>query len=253
MPRVAVNGIQIECEMFGNLSSRPFLLIIGLGGQLIQWDESLCRDFVSRGHYVIRYDNCDTGLSSKLDQAGEPKIMEALGKIMSGDKSVATYSIEDMADDGAGLLEALGIPAAHICGMSMGGMIAQELALRHPSRVLSLISIYSSTGNPELPQPKPEVLGALITPPPTEREANIEHMLSLFKMIAGPGFPFEENGLGKQCLAPKGCKTLYCLNNADESSRFSSFLCMIAVYLFTYRRVTTIISYLFTYLKYYSR
>jgi pimeloyl-ACP methyl ester carboxylesterase len=211
MSRVAVNGIQIEYETFGNPSSRPLLLIIGLGGQLIQWDESLCQDLASRGYYVIRYDNRDAGLSSKFDQAGEPDIMEALGKIMSGDNSVAAYSMEDMADDAAGLLEALGIPAAHICGMSMGGMIAQTLALRHPSRILSLTSIYSNTGNPKLPQPKPEVLGALITPPPAERAANIEHMLSLFKMIAGPGFPFQEEWIRRtmaasydRCFYPQG-------------------------------------------------
>ena len=211
MPGVTANGIQIEYETFGDPSDRPLLLIIGLGGQLIQWDESLCQNLASRGHYVIRYDNRDTGLSGKFDQAGELNIMEALGKIMSGDKSVATYTIEDMADDAAGLLKALGIPAAHICGMSMGGMIAQTLALRHPSRVLSLTSIYSNTGNPKLPQPKPEVLGALITPPPAEREANTRHMLSLFKMIAGPSFLFEEEWIRRtmaasydRCFYPQG-------------------------------------------------
>ena len=118
--------------------------------------------------------------------------MGTLGKILSGDKSGVPYTIEDMADDGAGLLDALGIPCAHICGMSMGGMIAQTIALRHPSRVLSLTSIYSNTGNPELPQPKPEVLSALFAPPPAERMANIEHMIGVFKMIAGHGFPFDE-------------------------------------------------------------
>ena len=211
MSRAAANGIQIEHETFGKPSGRPLLLIIGLGGQLIQWDESLCRDLAARGHYVIRYDNRDTGLSGKFDQAGEPDIMEALGKIMNGDNSVAAYSMEDMADDAAGLLEALGIPAAHVCGMSMGGMIAQTLALRHPFRVLSLTSIYSHTGNPRLPQPKPEILGALITPPPAEREANIEHMLNLFRMIAGPGFPFEEEWVRRimaesydRCFYPQG-------------------------------------------------
>ena len=192
MPRAAVNGLEIEYETFGNPSDRPLLLIIGLGGQLLQWDENLCRDIASRGHFVIRYDNRDTGLSSKIDKAGEPNFQETLGKIMSGDKSVAPYSIEDMADDAAGLVKALGIPSAHICGMSMGGMIAQTLALRHPSLVLGLISIYSTTGNPRLPQPKPEILAALMTPPPVERAANIEYMLDFFKMIAGPAFPVDE-------------------------------------------------------------
>jgi pimeloyl-ACP methyl ester carboxylesterase len=211
MSRVTANGIQIEYETFGNPKDRPLLLIIGLGGQLIQWDESLCRDLVSRGHYVIRYDNRDTGLSTKFDQEGEPDIMQTLGKILNGDKSDVPYTIEDMADDGAGLLDALGIPATHICGMSMGGMIAQTLALRHPSRVLSLTSIYSNTGNPELPPPQPEVMAALITPPPAERAANIEHMLGIFKMLAGPGFPPDEEWTRRnmaegfdRCFYPQG-------------------------------------------------
>ena len=192
MSTVTANGIQIEYETFGNPSGRPLLLVIGLGGQLIWWDERLCQDLVSRGHYVIRYDNRDTGLSSKFDQAGKPDVMGTMGKILSGDKSSVPYTIEDMADDGAGLLDAMGIPCAHICGMSMGGMIAQTIALRHPSRVLSLTSIYSHTGNPKLPQPKPEVLSALLTPIPTERAAYIEYMLGFHKMFTGHGYPMDE-------------------------------------------------------------
>jgi pimeloyl-ACP methyl ester carboxylesterase len=201
MAKTEANGIQMEYETFGSLSDKPLLLIIGLGGQLLQWDKGLCRDLASRGHYVIRYDNRDVGLSTKFDQTGIPNIVEAIGEILTGDKSVATYSMGDMADDAAGLLDALGIPAAHICGMSMGGMIAQTLALRHPSRVLSLTSIYSNTGNPQLPQPKPEIMEALITPPPAERAANIEHMTNLFRMIAGPGFPFEEEWVRRTAAA----------------------------------------------------
>lgn len=211
MPRVTANGIQIEYETFGNPSDRPLLLIIGLGGQLIQWDEKLCRDLASRGHYVIRYDNRDVGLSTKFDQAGQPDIMKTIGKILDGDKSGVPYTIEDMACDAAGLLNALGITAAHVCGMSMGGMIAQTLALRHPSHVLSLTSIYSTTGNPGLPQPKPEVMTAITTPPPAEREANIEHMFGIFKLIAGPAFPPDEEWTRKimavsfdRCFHPQG-------------------------------------------------
>jgi pimeloyl-ACP methyl ester carboxylesterase len=192
MSRVTANGIQIEYETFGNPSDRPLLLVIGLGGQLIWWDESLCQDLVTRGHYVIRYDNRDTGLSTKFDQAGAPDIMGTFGKILIGDKSSVPYTIEDMADDGAGLLDALGIPRAHICGMSMGGMIAQTITLRYPSRVLSLTSVYSQTGNPKLPQPKPEVMTALLTPIPVERAAYIEYMLGFFKMVTGRGYPMDE-------------------------------------------------------------
>ena len=192
MSSVTANGIQVEYETFGNPSGRPLLLIIGFSGQMIEWDEDLCKDLAKRGHYVIRFDNRDTGLSTKFDGAGVPNIGETIGKIMKGEEIKPPYTLEDMADDGVGLLDALGIQKAHICGMSMGGMIAQTIAIRHPSRVLSLISIYSTTGNRKLPQPKAEVLGLLMSPPPNKRQAYIEHTLKLLKAIAGPGFGVDE-------------------------------------------------------------
>jgi pimeloyl-ACP methyl ester carboxylesterase len=211
MSRITANGIQIEYEAFGNPSGRPLLLIIGLGGQLIFWDEVLCRDLAGRGHYVIRFDNRDAGLSTKFEEGGIPNLVETFGKIMQGEKIIPPYTLDDMADDAAGLLGALGIQKAHICGMSMGGMIAQTVAIRHSSRVLSLISIYSNTGNPELPPPKPEVMELLIAPPPKEREAGIEHMVGVFKSFAGPGFPFDEEWTRKimgesydRCFYPQG-------------------------------------------------
>jgi pimeloyl-ACP methyl ester carboxylesterase len=211
MSRITANGIQIEYETFGNPSGRPLLLIIGLGGQLIFWDEALCRDLAGRGHYVIRFDNRDAGLSTKFEEGGIPNLVETFGKIMQGEKIIPPYTLDDMADDAAGLLGALGIQKAHICGMSMGGMIAQTVAIRHSSRVLSLISIYSNTGNPELPPPKPEVMELLIAPPPKEREAGIEHMVGVFKSFAGPGFPFDEEWTRKimgesydRCFYPQG-------------------------------------------------
>jgi pimeloyl-ACP methyl ester carboxylesterase len=211
MSRVNANGIHIEYETFGNPSGRPLLLIIGLGGQLMQWDEALCRDLAERGHYVIRFDNRDVGMSTKFEEAGVPDLMETFGKVMRGEKIKTPYTVDDMADDAVGLLDALGILKAHICGMSMGGMIAQTIAIRHPSRVLSLISVYSTTGNPQVPPPKPEVMGLLITPPPNEREANIEHMLGFFKTIAGPGFQVDEQWTRRvmaesydRCFYPQG-------------------------------------------------
>jgi pimeloyl-ACP methyl ester carboxylesterase len=192
MAKANANGIQVEYETFGNPSGRPLLLIIGLGEQMIHWDDDLCEDFAERGHYVIRYDNRDVGLSTKFEEAGVPDLMEINGKLMQGEKIRPPYTLEDMADDAVGLLDALGIEKAHICGMSMGGMIAQTIAVRHPSRVLSLISIYSTTGNPKIPQAKPELFGLLVAPPPEEREAFIEHMLGVTKAIAGPGFPVDK-------------------------------------------------------------
>lgn len=192
MPNVIANGIQIEYETFGEPNARPLLLIMGLAGQLILWDEDLCKQLAERGHFVIRFDNRDVGLSSKVEEAGVPDIMQAIEARMLGETIDTPYTIDDMADDSVGLLDALDIEKAHICGISMGGMIAQSVAIRHPRRVSSLISIYSSTGNPELPQPKPEAMEVLLAPPPEEREENIEYTLKLFRTISGHGFPFDE-------------------------------------------------------------
>jgi pimeloyl-ACP methyl ester carboxylesterase len=211
MSSVAANGIQIEYETFGDSSGRPLLLIIGLGAQMIHWDDDLCKDLAARSHYVIRFDNRDVGLSTKFGEAGMPNLPEIFRKILQGEKVKPPYSLDDMANDAVALLDALKIPRAHICGMSMGGMIAQTMAIRHPARVLSLISIYSTTGNPEVPQPKPEIIGLLTTPPPRERQAFIEHMLGVFKTISGPGFPLDEGWtrktIGKsydRCFYPEG-------------------------------------------------
>lgn len=192
MPKANANNIMIEYETFGNPSSPPILLIIGLGGQLVYWDEAFCRQLAEAGLYVIRFDNRDAGLSTKFDEAGTPDIMDVIGKLMSGQKAAPPYTIEDMAADAVGLLDALKIEKAHVCGMSMGGMIAQSLAIRYPRRVLSLTSIYSSTGNPHLPQPKPELMGLLLTPPPKEREPFIQFYLNLFRALTGPRFGFDE-------------------------------------------------------------
>ncbi len=192
MATVDANGIQIEYETFGESESPPMLLVAGLAAQLIFWEDDLCRQLARRGHYVIRFDNRDAGLSSKLAEADVPDIEKTIEALMAGETVKPPYTIEDMADDAVGLLDALDIEKAHICGMSMGGMIAQALAINHPQRVLSLISIYSRTGDPMEPQPKPEAIEVLFAPIPEEREANIAHNLKVFRTIAGPGFPFDE-------------------------------------------------------------
>jgi len=192
MPQAKANKISIEYETFGDPSSPPILLIIGLGAQLIYWDEEFCGQLAETGLYVIRFDNRDAGLSTKFDEAGVPDVMDIIRKLMSGQKVTPPYTIEDMAADAVGLLDALKIDKAHICGMSMGGMIAQSLAIHYPQRVLSLTSIYSTTGNPHLPQPKPEVMGLLLTPPPQEREPFIRFNLDLFRALTGPRFGFDE-------------------------------------------------------------
>jgi pimeloyl-ACP methyl ester carboxylesterase len=192
VPRANANNVSIEYETFGNPSSPAILLIIGLGDQLIHWDEEFCRRLAEAGRYVIRFDNRDAGLSTKFDEAGVPDITDVIGKLMSGRKVTPPYTIEDMAADAVGLLDALKIEKAHICGMSMGGMIAQSIAIKYPRRVLSLISIYSTTGNPHLPQPKPEVMELLFSTPPQEREPFIQYELDIFRKITGPRFGFDE-------------------------------------------------------------
>ena len=153
MAKITANGIQIEYDTFGKRGDQPLLLITGLALQLIHWDEALCEQLARRGHYVIRFDNRDAGLSTKFAEGGKPDIGQIIAARMKGEKIRPPYTIEDMADDAVGLLDALEIGKAHICGMSMGGMIAQTIALNHRQRILSLISIYSQTGNPALPPP----------------------------------------------------------------------------------------------------
>jgi len=195
MTQVEANGIKIEYETFGEPDSPALLLIIGIIGQLTFWDEKLCQQLAQQGHYVIRFDNRDAGLSSKIEEAGVPDIMQTIKAQMNGEAINPPYTIEDMADDAVGLLDTLGIEKAHICGMSMGGMIAQTIAINYPKRVLSLISIYSKTGDPQEPQPEPEARKILLTSPPEERKAYIEHGIKLFSTISGPGFPYDEKWL----------------------------------------------------------
>ena len=191
MPNVTSNGIQIEYDTFGDISSPVLLLIMGGGSQMIYWEVEFCELLAKKGLYVIRFDNRDVGLSTKFEDAGIPDIMAA----MKGESISPAYTLEDMADDAVGLLDALGIEKAHICGASVGGMIAQVVSYRYSERVLSLISIMSSTGNPELPQIEPDILAEVYKTVPDEREAYIEHYVNMWRKLWSPGFPFEENRL----------------------------------------------------------
>jgi pimeloyl-ACP methyl ester carboxylesterase len=197
MTKTTANGIQIEYDTFGQPGEPPLLLIVGLACQLIHWDEALCEQLARRGHYVIRFDNRDAGLSTKFAEGGIPNIGPIIESSLSGVEIRPPYTIEDMADDVVGLLDTLGIEKAHICGISMGGMIAQTIALNHQQRVLSLISIYSHTGNPELPQPTEKALEGLLMPPPIEREANITYTVDVWRTFSGTGFALDEDWLRK--------------------------------------------------------
>jgi len=192
VPNIFANGIQIEYETFGESSSPALLLIAGIGGQMIGWDEEICKEWARKGLYVIRFDNRDAGLSTKMEELGVPDLKAVMAAAANGEKVKAPYTLADMADDAVGLLDALKIDKAHICGISMGGAIAQTIAFRHPSRVRSMTQVYATTGNPRLPMPKPEIMALLLTPPPEGREAYVDYQLKLYKTIAGPGFPFDE-------------------------------------------------------------
>ena len=191
MARAPCNGIELEYEVIGNPADPPVLLIMGLGGQLLAWDDEFVLGLARRGHFVIRYDNRDVGLSTKLEGSPAPPLAELLAKSAAGEVVAVPYLLRDMADDAAALLDHLGIESAHVVGASMGGMIAQSLVLQHPQRVRTLVSIMSSTGNPELPPAKPEAMARLMIPAPAERAGYIEHMLASQRVMSGSGFPLD--------------------------------------------------------------
>ncbi len=188
MPTALSNGIELDYDTFGEAGDPALLLIMGFSVQKISWDEEFCRQLAGRGFFVIRFDNRDVGLSTKIEGGPVPDVMAALG----GDPSSASYHLEDMADDAAGLLDTLGIPAAHVVGASMGGFITQCLAIHHPDKVLSMCSIMSSTGNHGVGQPRPEAMAPLLAPPPRTREEAMERAVEASRVIGSPGYPFDE-------------------------------------------------------------
>jgi pimeloyl-ACP methyl ester carboxylesterase len=186
----AVNGIEIWYETFGDPADPPLLLVMGLGGQAIAWADELCRGFVDRGFFVIRYDNRDVGLSTHLE--GKPDPLAAMQARSEGRPVDAPYSLDDLAADAVGLLDHLGIPAAHVVGASMGGMIAQLVAIEHPERVLTLTSVMSTTGEDDVGQPDPSVLPVLLQPVPEGREGAIEQALRVSAAVGSPEHRDEE-------------------------------------------------------------
>ncbi|MEA2449333.1 MAG: hypothetical protein QOG63_1265 [Thermoleophilaceae bacterium] len=186
-----VGDVTLCYETFGDPADPALLLVMGLGTQMLAWREDFCTELAGRGFFVIRYDNRDVGRSTHFRDVKPPKPMELVTRKF---KRLA-YTLEDMADDGIGLLDQLGIEHAHIVGASMGGMIAQVMALRHPDRVLSLTSIMSTTGGRLVGQPALRVYPFFLGRPPRGREAAIERIVKLFAVVGSPGFDRDEDDL----------------------------------------------------------
>ena len=185
---VKANGIQINYDTFGSPLGAPLLLIAGLGMQMTGWDEQLCQLLAAQGYWVIRFDNRDVGLSTHLNQAGVPDI----AKLFGGEPVEVPYKLIDLAQDAVGLLDALRIEKAHVVGVSLGGMIAQTIAIHFPERVQTLTSIMSTTGDPKLPPPKPQAMMILFTPAPVERHAYLDYQVKVWRTLGGPKFPLDE-------------------------------------------------------------
>lgn len=197
---VQANGIELAYDSFGDAAAPALLLIMGLGTQMIAWDEEFCERLAARGYHVIRFDNRDVGLSTHLAEAAVPDISALLMRSLAGmqiKKGSVPYTLAEMAADAAGLLDALGIASAHVVGASMGGAIAQELALSHPGRVRTLTSIMSTSGAPGLPGPRAEALALLMQPAPIDFDGYVARHQQAMKLLRGTATP-EESELDAQ-------------------------------------------------------
>jgi pimeloyl-ACP methyl ester carboxylesterase len=194
----SANGMRLCYETFGNPADPPLLLIMGLATQMIVWDDDFCTQLAARGFRVIRFDNRDIGLSTKLERARTPSFPEMMLAQATGLRFRVPYTLRDMAADTVGLLDALGIARAHVVGASMGGAIAQEIAILYPDRVLTLTSIMSSTGDPKLPRPTPRALAVLAKKVPLDRAGYVREYVATWRVLAGDHFPFDAERTARQ-------------------------------------------------------
>ncbi len=190
--RVKANNIEINYDTFGDRKNPALLLIMGLACQMILWKDEFCQNLASKGFFVIRFDNRDIGLSSKMLDLPIPNIMRLIAALQQGEHPEVPYKISDMAKDAIGLLDALQIKKVHVVGVSMGGMIAQQMAIEYPNRIKTLTSMSSTTGNPRLPQAKPEAMAVLLTPPSPDKTKNIEDSVKSWRVLHGSKYPFPE-------------------------------------------------------------
>ncbi|MEZ5559708.1 MAG: alpha/beta fold hydrolase [Pseudomonadales bacterium] len=201
MSRITANGISIEYDTFGDPQGRPLLAVMGLGAQMTRWRPEFCRMLADAGHYVIRFDNRDVGLSEKFDAAGVPDMAQIFAQAQAGQPVSAPYSLDDMADDAIGVLDALEIDRAHVCGASMGGMIVQAMAVRHGPRLRSMVSIMSSTGNPDLPGATPEASAALLSPAGTTIDEVLDRAVTVARVIGSPAYPDDPEAIRERARA----------------------------------------------------
>jgi pimeloyl-ACP methyl ester carboxylesterase len=196
--RVQVGQIKLCYETFGERTMPAVLLVMGLNSQMVLWEDEFCEMLAARGYWVIRFDNRDCGRSTVLHDAHVPTRWELLTRSRRG----ASYRLEDMADDAAGLLRELDVGAAHIVGVSMGGMIAQLVAIRHPERSHSLVSIMSTTGNRRVGRPAPSLVPTLLRPARRDRESYIRDFVSTYDAIGSPGYrdPERRRRLAERCF-----------------------------------------------------
>jgi pimeloyl-ACP methyl ester carboxylesterase len=188
-------GIELCYETFGDPADETILLVMGLATQMLAWDERFCALLVERGFHVVRFDNRDVGRSTKLD-APPPNTKQ----IVLRDKKAAAYTLSDMADDAVGLLDHLGVDRAHVVGASMGGMIAQTMAIEHPERVRSLVVIMSNEGGRMKGQPALQAYPVLLGRAPKGREAYADHVAKIFEVIGSPGYPADPDALRKRAM-----------------------------------------------------
>lgn len=188
--QISANGILLEVDDRGPPSGEPLVMIMGLGMQLIAWPDGLVDQLVASGFRVIRFDNRDVGLSQRFDQLGVPNLPAAAMRYTLGMSMTCPYRLADLADDTAALIEAMGLSSAHVCGASMGGMIAQHLAVRHPQRVRSLTLIMTTSGARHLPQPGLKVRLAMMSRPRNSKNLDsvIEHFVGLYGVIGSPAY-----------------------------------------------------------------
>ena len=198
--QIGANRITLEVQDHGSASAEPLLLIMGLGMQLVAWPEGLVSALVSSGFRVIRFDNRDVGLSQSFDRFGVPSVMLDVFKYSLGMNVQSAYTLADMADDAAGVLAALGVPSAHVFGVSMGGMIAQHLALRHRDSVRSLTLMMTSSGARRLPGPSMRVRVAMMSRPKDvgDMAAIVAYYVRLYRLIGSPGYPDSDSDIAQR-------------------------------------------------------